>query len=363
MGNKLRDIFSSDFPELTSTISFSDATKKQEFENALKKAYETGEAVVLGDDVVSRINTRMKTKTGERLLDEQDNISHFTVAPSREPAPITVETDYGKYTFKFIRTYLKDKVILANDKNHIVYIIATFNTNNESKGITINLTYTTNPERATSVLDIAKTYNAVTKFLNQYLGAEASDNSDMQKSLSFFRRTELMCLQMHEIEKLYKHSFPPAKITKLNTQMYRSIKILNLFLVKHLPIKQNLDDFTLTFKKSLSAENYNGLKIGSKNAFSLTSQEEFNILGKSLKVYLTSIIYNAEISSITEDDNGNYDVICTGTDAEPMFKVALGFLTKAEASEALKCYNEGRLNDLLLAKSYEELLSDEADKL
>lgn len=362
MANKLRNIFSSDMPEFIGTVKFPDAAKKNEFENIIKGVIERGESAKFDDGTVSGMTLYMKTKSGKRLLDEHDNISYLVVGPSQEPAPITVVTDYGNYTFMFNRIRLKDKVILENKKDDIVHIVFELSSNIEFPQFNARITYDFHLDKAKSILNIVETCNAVKKFLIKYLNSEKNTNDDVRNTLLFLEHTELMFLRLYEIEKLYNATFQPSKIKSQIQSTYNNLNLLYLLLVKRLPIKQNLDDFSFTLNKASATPEFDNLKKGGKGAISFVSQETFNVYGKVFKVSVANFIFNSIIDNITENEAGDYTIVCTGTDYEPMFRVLRGYIKKTDSLKNVDYYNKGHLNELLSAKSFEETLADEIDE-
>ena len=349
MGNILRDIFSSDEPQYGGTLKFVNSEAYNDFIKALNTSNDEEKGVEISG--IDSMEIFIETNAGKQILNDFGEIIQLFIAPSTEPAPYEVSTDFGRYTFDFEKLVKKDEIVVKNNTDAIVHIRIVL----KLKEGKVNLTYKTNPNRAETIENIIHSYNAARYLIKSFL-KPATSNSEVNKVINFFRKYESFWKRVHEIEKLLDIHFLPKNISDtLEDRM--DIEQLYLLLIKKMPIRENLRDISLSIKhKEFSFEK--GLKEGDKYGITLNEAYEYKVYGEKLSIFFATFIFNAIIDSIDDNqENREYIIKCVGTDSEPIYKVYEGFKTLDEAETALNDLNE--FNDNLAnAKTFNDIMHE-----
>jgi hypothetical protein len=223
----------------------------------------------------------------------------------------------------------------------------------KSKEDKVDFTYKTNPHLADTIKNIIYSYNASRHLLNGLFKPNTS-NDEVDKTIASFRELESYWIRVHELEKFLNIHFHPRNINdELEDQ--RNIEELYLLLVKKMPIRENLNDLTITIKHNdLFIEK--DLKKKDKYGMTFNETYEYKIYGEEFSIFFAAYIFNAIVDCIDDNqEKQEYVIKCVGTDSEPLYKVYKGFKTLDEAQSALDDLGKFN-NDFANAKSFNDIM-------
>ncbi len=120
MSNKLKSVFSKDEISFGGKINFKNQESYENFIMALETVQEEGRCVsVKGVDSVGSLIRKGKS---EYLINENDKIYDFVVAPSTDEVSFELDTACGKKMLIFKRYRINKGVVLQTPQNAIIYI-------------------------------------------------------------------------------------------------------------------------------------------------------------------------------------------------------------------------------------------------
>ena len=353
MANKLKDIFSDKMFDLGGTISFDNPEAHKKFLDALQIVWNEGKAVEIGG--VSSIATEFKNGDINYPYSLHENITQVTVFPSKESAPFTVNTEFGKKTIAFKRYHTNSGMILETDQNEIVYFKLTFI--NGSSNITFH--YKTQPLLAKAVTEIIEGYSAAKALLDTlFKSSEQQDTSDkatrindarifFENSISFFKR-------VHSLETELQISFNPADADNSRSDE-EEIEELYLLLVEKKAIRLNakLTSTEATGIKMIPKEKM--LEIGSNLAMTFISNSDYILYGKKFSICTANFLSNAIIKEVVEQKDGTTKFLYGDTDSKPMYISYTGFKSEEEANQEMNVMMEHKEKYVDAKTLYEHL--------
>jgi len=324
MNNTLKDIFTKEKPKYFGTLSFNSEADLNEFMSAISEATENEKMISVPS--IKGINHFVQISGKKQLLRKpKGEVTSVFVGPYVEPCPFTVQTDYGPYTFNFKRIKKQEGVVLQNSENAVVHIRMIVK---PEDGGGVTYTFKTNPTLAKTITSIGCEYNALRHLIAHLHPPEPTKK--VKKVLDALRSLEEYWGRVGELEKVLGVPFEPSNITDSMTDEANMEK-LYVLLIKKYALRESLNDITVTYKDSNEPFRHSvGTHIG------LTTRDEmtFFIYGVEIKVYASSIYFNAIVDAIEDDiEPASYKVRFCGTETKPLFKVIRGYLREEDVPE------------------------------
>lgn len=346
MANPLKDIFSVDEPEYLLSVEFEN---EQAYQNFIEQLNSSEDGFKF--DGVKQTTQYIKSGTSKQKLDEHKGITHFYVSPKKETVPIEIVSDFGPYTFNFVRIEKPNEIVLKTEDDDIVSFRFSF----PKKSETFNLSYSLNPTKADNIEQIIKKYNAAIHLIKKFRGKKANEYIDNE--LSLLQNSESYWNRVYEVEKVLEIEFNPSKIND-TAKDKGNIEQLYLLLVKKLPICLKLNHFTATaentddFDKSLFVK-------GANIATAYSDSMLFEIYGEKLNIFTMNYIFNSIVESIIENSEARtYKVKYVGTESDPLKRVYLGYKTLNEIPDNETMDFNETYRRLSNAKTFNELMDD-----
>lgn len=334
MSNKLKDIFSNKKVYFGGDLHFQDNKSREKFLKALQIVQNEGrEMEVKG---VSSVVTKIRDDKVEYPFIEDEEITKFIIAPSKEDVPIILNTECGKKTVIFKRYRTSNEIILETDKPEVLYFKIKFIRGTSN----VKFTYKIQPHLAETVKDIVEKYNTAIAFLNTIFIYEdspiLSDGQELiynvKKSIlrqeSFFKRLYLL-------EQELGLSFQPIQINDTDNDV-REVEELYLLLVEKKVIRLNAaEPIEMTIESGIDE-----LKIGMKLGLTFLRELEYTIYGQKIFIHTADLLARAIIKEIKESEGGTVKVLYGDTDDRPMYISYTGFKTIEEAEQERKTIME-----------------------
>jgi len=353
MKNRLQQVFSHTQPEsYLGQMKFNNTEFSKEFQEKLEKMYKTGDPQKI--DGVDSIELNQIINGETYPLDSQQSIVNVYIAPQKEPVKIEVETQFGKFTWDFYRTVLDEKIIVKTLKKSIVDIKFEFLKTN-----IVNFTVKSNPQCASSIIEIIHTYSAVLALFERLFNESPSQLSDIissfQNELKFWQRA-------HQIEEVLNISFELNLVdAKRLTEDMQEVDGLYLLLVEKLVLRENKGFSSFTVSSLLKKGDVPIANINDKFALSFNSKDEINIWGVKICIHSICVAFNHIIDSIKE--NKEVTVFLREDESNPRYISFKGFISEKEQEEESIKLNENfsqNIKPYENAKTFEELSIEKA---
>lgn len=333
MKNRLQKIFSHEYPEkYIGQIKFTDSEFSKVFYEKLGEVYETGSSQKI--DGVDSIELNQFINGEKYPLDSYEKIIDLHIFPQKEPVEIKVRTEYEDFIWVFDRIKLKEKTILKNNKEDIFYVNFEF-----LKNSTLNFRVKANPQYASSIIEINKTYSAALELFATIFKDEPIELSEIINSL----KNELgFWMRAYKIEQLLNIEFKPD-LMELETSnvIMRQIDELYLLLVKKIALRENQGLTSFTINPSLEKEETPIIKDKEKFVLNFSSSQELNILGQEIYIYLVCVAFNHIIDSVKKDDKtGEIIANMREDESSPRYISLKGFASKEEQETEHQMLNE-----------------------
>ena len=340
------------------TFKFKDENQYKSFVETVNADVEDGEM----KKVPTPESLRRFIKVGEHshLVEETEGnlVAFYLGAPYHEHS-LTVQTEYGDYTYYFKLYDYKSKRVFENDKDSIVYFRIEYNKEQPESGALQTLfTYKTNPNKAKSVEELHLEYNRAKHLLKKIF--KSPTPKEIDNAITSLEKLEQYWQRIHEVETALHISFNPENIND-NASDEGNIEKLYLLLVKKYAIRQNLKDAIYSAKYDSTSEK-TMYQIGQGIRMSGTITQEYEIYGETFEVHEVRVTFNSVIDAIEDNEAENELIIkCKGSDIAPIYVSYKGFITLDEANEAIKDFDSYE-TDYKNAKTFNELMEEQIYK-
>jgi|GEM_PF-5681393 len=326
MKNRLKETFSQDALKTSIKLQFIDQSRYDAFIAQLETVHETGEVERI--EGVAHVSADILVGSERYSIHEPSAVTSLAVGPSHEYAPIAVETDEGPYTWPFIRTQLKDKVLLQNKETSIMHIFLTIDTISEK----IELKMTPNVHEAKEIAEIARIYIATVAFMRIF---DSSNNVHLSEIMHDMEACSLFWRRVVEIEKHLNIKFLPSEIT-INTEERRELDELYLSLVERMPIQSNRK-ITSFFLPDSETQSNEALEIGKQFAVTFLSQDEFAFGGVVFSIFTVNVVCNMLVDAKSRlPDKDGTQIELREVDSTPGFITYKAFKSQEEQLEEQK---------------------------
>lgn len=328
MKNRLKNTFSHDTPTaLRGTIHFKDNNHYVEFLHKLDLLDETGEAQKI--DGVEELVMNQNICGKEYPLAIHNNLTEVHVYPTiDEEFKIHVITEFEEYTWKLSRTQSKAKTTSKTYYKKIVTITIDYS----KKDKNTNLTITTKPEEAESAEEIAKAYSATIALLIKFT---AEPDGDLGASVLRLKNVIEYSKRIMELEKCFNISFNP-QVMKDNREGEETAEELYLAIIKGKIIRENRSISSLELEENdKNKMTIKTIKPGVSVSFCFQFATEMELFGASLTIYYVSVLSNAIIDSLENDEiSKKYTLKMKNSDSLPAYISYRAFLSEdAQKSE------------------------------
>ncbi len=351
MGNKLKNIFEDEAPEMHVNVLFENKESRKNFIESMNKALDLEENVSVNG--IKGFDVFFQTSQGKHLIDSEENFVEFFVSPAKEKLPDdfdTIETDYGKFTFGFFRIHKQNEIIIKNAEDSVVHIRIEISLENQS----VKFSFNPNFDNAKNIEEILKNYNAIIKLFSTFL--KSSEEVKKHPTYIGLCNQEDFWKKTLALQDFLQISFNPSKINEATFEEdIRDIKELYLLIVKNTPVRRDLDNINDVIVSHLHKD----LKMGEELFLSFTNNIRYDIWGTSFDIYRAFFIFHAKLEAIEETPNKQeYKLKLAGTDTKPLFCVYQGFLTKKEMKDKIESTGGKKEDELYFAKTLPEIIKD-----
>jgi len=339
MHNKLKDIFSDNTIELDIIIQFENNEACNKFDEALKIVWGEGKAVEVKG--VTAIETFVRDGNAAYPLNEhKDIITNFIVAPSHDAISFNPKTKYGDRTISFRRYHTTKETIVETNENDVVYIKMRF----PESPSTITFTFRVQPQFAKTTLDIIGSLDAAIALVDTFVDVDNAKESPgeyvfIDNAKDYLRAHELFYSRLHLLEQELKMTFEPKKISEPENDR-KEIEELFLLLVEKKAIRLN-GKLTANESTGITMQaGYPQPEIGNELSIMYLHENKFMVCGQEISVHTVSILFNAIVKQIEENDDGSKRILYDDTDSRPMYISYMGFKTIDEAEQERKIIME-----------------------
>lgn len=332
MANKIREIFSDDDITMGVHLKFKDNTVHQAFLSALKDVYRDGRTVPV--DGISSITATKQHQGVEFPVKEYKSISHFIIAPSKEPIHIPIMVDNETINVTLLRWQTEKKIEVCSDSESVVYFHFTFARGEEKH----KLSYTLQFEKAKTIADVVNSFRIAEAFLAKLYGTgrnestERTDQMTISGVQAYFRLHTGLFSRLSAIEKELGLSILPERLTKMTSEERQDIDMLYSLLCEKKVVR--LNGKLKSAKASTYFKNY-GYNIGDRVLLTFLDSLEIKFLDQTVLLYTANLLVNAFIKDIVMEDDGEEKILYGDTDSRPMYIAYSGYKTKEEAKQEM----------------------------
>lgn len=334
MGNKLKNVFSTEMFELGGTIHFKDIESSRKFSEALDLLYEEGNPVEI--DGVQSVSTRIKDGGVVYPPSVQKHIVKFIIAPSKEPTPIEIETVSGKKMVTFYRYETKREVIMETEMDAVVHLKLSAQKDNP----TFHFTYRIQLDKAMRIKDVAEGIYDAIGIAKMFFGSTDAQNIskgkaeyiNMMKSFQFMGKYfDKLCA----IENKLNVTFDPQEIGDIDKSA-SDVYELYLLLIEKKPVRLNAKLTATTATGITIADDTFEHKLGAALDLTFGGKATYEICGQNIQLHTANLLTNAIVKGIETDSTGMTHLSYGDTDSNPMYISYRGFIRKSDATKERK---------------------------
>ena len=362
MPNKVRDIFSDEKFNISSTLHFSDTEACKNFLSALETVYNEGRVVLV--EGVTSIAGAVGHMGSNFPLEEHADIGGFLVGPVTEPIPVTLSVNGEEKTITMLRSQTKEKVVLRSQPNSIV--VFEFTCPNSKNVCTVSYNYKVQFENAKNVEEVADSFSIADAILTSLNGQEKNtptENSNVSISdvREYFRFYKTFFKHLSAIESKLAISISPSMLNELPCEEQRDIDELYLLLCDKKVVRSNAKLISIDSSEEPINLEKTPLSIGQKIALTFLHNIEFKFLGQTVILYTANLLINAFVKDIQKNDDGTLKILYGDTDSKPMYISFSAFETIEEAKQELDAisqrigiYTNAQTSNTYINQYYEE---------
>lgn len=349
MSNKLKKIFNHNERILTGKVIFKDAKSKQEFSDALKEAYKTGQSVKV--EGVESMSFGVDSGAGLFPLDKHEKITDLMVGVSPEQISIPLNVDDNVINFPLVKYQIENGVIFRTSLDFLFDINFRYDAVNQ----TAKLKYTPQIQRADGIESILDGVETARALLDKFF-SDTSHNNELKLIYQNLQELYDLFEKLKYIEETFQVKINPQKVDLTDEDSQRDLFELYLAIHDKKAIKMSLklipDENTII---PLSPESEP--KVNDPIAITMRNRMEFSIWGEHITIFTANLICNAIIKSV--DCQNDKNVIVYGdTEYKPMYISYKGFVTEDEAIEEMSGLIKNK-DEYEVAKTIEEYWHEE----
>lgn len=332
MGNKLKNVFSSEEISFNEKLNFRDQESYEQFIMALETVQEEGKPVqVKGIDSVE-----MLIRSGKSVypIAEHNNICDFVVEPQTEKVSLELDTDYGKKRIDLKRYQINKGIVLQTSEKAIVFLKIFF----EKDTMKSKISYHIQLENAKNVKELIESHSIILSFFNK-LFREDIDNmedgitiKDMKK---YFEKAIEGYKKLEYVEEEFGIAFDP-KILSQNEECWVDLEEIFLTLKEKEVIRLNAkvhDMGSVGMNVNQQVEN---IKVGAALDVTFIVNIDYSLWNINITLFAASLLSNAIVKEINKEANGEIKILYSDEDSRPMYISYRGFKTEEEAKEEMK---------------------------
>lgn len=351
MSNKLRDVFNNDEIFVKGKIHFDNISDSQQFQKAIEKVYECGEAVKIEGEAAMSIGVN----AGSSILPLEDfeRITGIVVGPSAERIEILLDIEGETIRLPADLLHINDGFIIQTLKDHVVFTKLILHPAAKTANVKITPQY----QNASTIRDvlfgIKQTQALIKVFFDEDHGGVNSGieiiKDRLQELHDIFERASY-------IENIFDISFLPKDINLNDEESLRDLLELCIAIRERVVLRLNAK-LTSTESTGFTINPDNEIKENDPVALSFLGELEYHIWKKEIKVHTANLLCNAFVKSIEADEDGKIRVIYGDAESNPMYISYKACLTENEAREELQHVMEHK-EEYEKAKTVYQYLND-----
>lgn len=330
MANKLRDVFNNDEIYAKGKISFKDIESSRQFQEALKKVYETGESVKLDGEAAMSIGVN----AGASILpfEDYERITNIVVGPSPEKIEITLEIDGEKKQVPLDIYLLNDGCIIQTPHDHFIFTKMILHP--AAKTAKINITpHYENASNTLDVLNAIKQIQALIKAL--FVDDKNGSNAGLKTIKDQLKGIYDIYEQLYYVEEKFSVSFVPKDIDLKDEDSLRDLFELCLAVRDGMAIRLDAK-LTSTESTGVIVDPDHEIKENEPISLTFLGGIEYHLWGKEIKLHTANLLCNALIKNIEIHEDEKIRVTYGDVESNPMYISYKGFMTEDEARDELK---------------------------
>lgn len=330
MANKLRDIFNNDDIYLKSKIDFNDLEFSRQFQNALKKVYETGEPVKLDGEATMSIGVN----AGNSILplEDYERITDIVVGPSLERIDISLEIDGKKTPFPLDMYLLNDGCVIQTPLDHVFFTKMILHPNAKTANIKITPHY----DKASNTTEVLNSIKQTESLIRVFF---VDDQDGVNSGIDTIKDQLKAIYEVYEhlkyVEEKFNLTFTPKKISLDDEDSLQDLFELYLAVRDGHAIRIN-EKLTSTESTGMVVDLDQEIKENEPISITFLGRVYYHLWDKEAMVYTANLLCNALIKSVETIDDDKKRVTYGDVESNPMFISYKGFLTEEEAREEIK---------------------------
>lgn len=332
MGNKLKNVFSKEEISLEGKINFSNQESYENFIMALETVQEEGRSVCVKG--VDSVETLIRKGKSEYLINENNKIYDFVVAPSTDEVSFELDTACGKKMIIFNRYRINKGVILQTPQNAIIHLKIFL----EKDSMKSDISYQMHLEKAKTIKELLESYYIVLSLFNRLFrdDIKGSENGIDIKSLkTYFVKSIEAYKKLEYVEKEFGVTFVPKVLTQ-NEHSWMDLEEVYLVLKEKKVIRLNAkvnDTETAGMKIN---QQIDSIKVGNAIDITFITKIYYSLWDVKITLFSANLLSNAIIKEINEASDGEIKILFGSEDSRPMYISYMGFKTEEEAKEEMK---------------------------
>lgn len=322
MANKLKDLFADEEEKYAEKISFENYDSYKAFGETLKEVMSTGQVKKVNG--VKSIQTSLLDGENKYPIKTVENVSEVFVGPYHESISFPIEIDGKTDSINLIKMQLEDHLEIRSQNKSVVSMqLLMFEGQHK-----MQFTYNIHLENAVSMEMLIMEYKRTLAFVN-VLFIKEKNIPERDEMIDFFEKSIRRFEKLVELENVLNIKILPESIKNEHDTDYLTEK-LYLMLVKKKKIRSN-DRLNFVEKVQISDG-----EVGKEIFAAYINKIDCELYEQKFTIYTVNCIFNAIISKIEEDDNGERKVYFTDTDVKPMYRAYAGLLSEQEAEKEQK---------------------------
>lgn len=332
MSNKLKSVFSKDEISFGGKINFKNQESYENFIMALETVQEEGGCVSVKG--VDSVGTLIRKGKSEYLINENDKIYDFVIAPSTDEVSFELDTACGKKMLIFKRYWINKGVVLQTPQNAIIYIKIFL----EKDSLKCKINYQIHLDKAKTIKELSENYNIVLSFFNRLFRDDIikSDNCiDIKNIKIYFAKSIERYKKLEYIEKEFGVTFVPKDLAQ-NEDSWMDLEELYLALKEKEVIRLNAkvnDTETAGMKINHQIDS---IKVGDAIDITFITEIYYFLWNVKITLFSANLLSNAIVKEIKEASDGEIKILYGNEDSRPMYISYMGFKTETEAKEEMK---------------------------
>ncbi len=324
MGNRLKDMFDDSNQEYACNVSFNSSKHYREFLEAVRKATEEGVSSKVNG--ISGISLSVKDGDKQYPMKNNEQVEIVIVSPSQSLVNVPVDTDIGKRNLEFVRTNLKDKVVLNNTNGKGASYQITYDI--ETK--IVNVDYKAVYEEAENLDELIEYYNTLYFFSKQLFRADVT-NDDIETLLNFFLSSVLYFERLKALGYLLKVDVLPKNIKSIdNEDLFIERAYFCLIENKAIRIEQKVNSMDFVEYRSDSAPK------DKQMAVVYLEKRVMTLLEKTIEFYVVNMAFNLLIDKEEHNEHGGATLFFKEDPDQPMYLVSKWYLDEKLAVDELE---------------------------